>query len=201
MIDINNVKDQEKLLKYAEENPSLISTRRKDNLVKFSYTQETQNKKIWNEFTTISRGLIINEQTHQVVAHPFNKFFNEFEYKEMEIVIPLEMSYWVTEKIDGTLIIPFEYKGKWNFSTRGEFDNAYVRKARDIALFDSLEKHFTYMFELIGPSYVDLSDKGFLVTKYEKDDLILVGMRDHRTGKLVSPPDVVSYAQKNGSTL
>jgi RNA ligase len=184
--------DVEALLKYANANRKMISVVTYGNLVKLNYTQECQNKKIWNEHTLISRGIIVNKETNQVEQHPFNKFFNEFEYLAMGTHIPFGLKYWVTEKLDGVLIVPYRVDGELRFSTRGSFANEYIDKATEIAPFTDLPvDQYTFMFELISPSY---SQATFLVTKYDHDALVLVGARNNQTDLLLSPPEVIALA-------
>jgi L-rhamnose mutarotase len=51
------------------------------------------------------------------------------------------------------------------------------------------------MFELISPEY---SQGGFLITKYETEELILVGMRDNLTDRLLKPPEIIAFARQYG---
>jgi RNA ligase len=188
LIDIDN------LLGYAATHLKEIRISRMDHLVKLNYSKYTQKHKIWNICTAVSRGIIIDTRSNNIIAYPFNKFFNKFEYDNKDIPIPLDLSYWVTTKYDGVLIIPFYHNDTLKFSTRGSFDNKYIAKAERIATFDSLPNKYSFMFELISPKY---QKEGFLVTKYKTDSLVLIGIRDLQTKKLLLPPDVIDFAEKN----
>ena len=63
------------------------------------------------------RGLILNSQDNwNVIAYPFNRFFNEGEFH----ADPIDWnSARVQEKVDGTLIIMYWYDGEWQIATRG----------------------------------------------------------------------------------
>jgi RNA ligase len=199
MIDVIDIYDpvkREEFIKYATHNPRLIRIDRRGSLAKFNYTQKTHSVNIWNKYTVVARGLVIDMERNEVVIHPFNKFFNEFEYKNKSISIPFHLKYWITEKMDGVLIIPYQYKEKIDFSTRGKFENTYIDKARKVATFDTLPEGYTYMFELVSPTFSQHDDLG-LVTNYEKDSLVLIGMRDNETHTLVNPEKVVEFAEKN----
>jgi RNA ligase len=184
------------LIEYAEDHPHLISTKRNKNLLKFNYTQRTHYEKMWNKFTLVSRGIIVDKDRNEIIARPFDKFFNKYEYDNMEIDIPDPKAtpYWITEKLDGVLIIPYLQDEKLKLSTRGSFENKYIDKAYEIMTFDNLPLNdYSFAFELISPSY---SDIGFLVTKYDSEALILIGIRDKRTQRLLSPPELVEMADK-----
>jgi len=186
------------LIRYARRNPKLLRVKQRDSLIKVNYTQRTQAKRIWNPYTVMARGIIINSNTGEIIAYPFRKFFNFFEYKEYGIKLP-KLPYEVTQKCDGVMIIPYPYKETLCLSSRGEFQNDYIKKAEKIQYFDWLDlENYTFMFELISPSYSKLQNKsGFLVTKYDTEDLILVGMRENQTNALLMPTEVIQYAQKN----
>jgi hypothetical protein len=66
------------------------------------------------------RGLILNSADNwNVVAYPFNRFFNGGEFQADKI-------NWekakVQEKLDGSLIIMYYYDNKWQIATRGSPD-------------------------------------------------------------------------------
>ena len=139
-----------KLIDYAKTNPKLIKIYSMGKLLKLNYTTHCMYKGVWNEYTTFSRGIIIDSDTYELIANPFPKFFNEFEYKNKNIRIPYELPYWITEKLDGVLIIPFNYKNKLYFSSRGSFNNEYIEKAEKIAPFDELPEKFTFMLDYLA---------------------------------------------------
>ena len=70
------------------------------DLVLFNYTAKAQYAGRWNFFERVSRGLILNWRTGEVVARPFDKFFNLGEPRG-----PLFQGgiISVTEKKDGSL--------------------------------------------------------------------------------------------------
>lgn len=189
-----NIKVSE-LINYANENPELISMEKKGQLVKLNYTKHTQYHEIWNKYTIVSRGIIIDTRNNQIIAHPIDKFYNDFELEKKHIEIPYRLKYWITEKLDGIMIVPYrDDDGDLKFSTRGVFDNEFTEKAYKIATFKDLPlEEYSFIFELISPEY---STGAFLVTRYEKDALVLVGVRDKVTDELLTPLEVVKIANK-----
>ena len=68
----------------------------------YNYTNKTQWEKHWNDWTLRCRGLIMDEK-YNIIARPFEKFFN---LGEIDHDIP-NLPFEVTEKMDGSLIIWF----------------------------------------------------------------------------------------------
>lgn len=113
----------------------------KDDLLLFSYTDKAQYAGRWNPFERMSRGLIINRVTGEIVARPFDKFFNWGErgqVTDMPIVS-------VTEKVDGSLVISRrDESGNIVFSTRGSFDSEQARWATKWLHQSYASSHFQY---------------------------------------------------------
>jgi hypothetical protein len=88
------------------------------NLVLFKYDQieSPMGERICQE----ARGIILDESDNwRVVGRAYDKFFNFGEGHAAEID-------WVTarvqEKVDGSLIMVYEYNGHWNIATTGSAD-------------------------------------------------------------------------------
>lgn len=136
----------ETLNRYHEEGWLIKQTHPTLPLTIWNYSQKTQYEGYWDEVTISCRGLVTDEKG-TIVARPFKKFFNMEEGKHR----PTE-KYDVYEKLDGSCIICFNYKGQWIFASRGSFTSDQAQMAREIAKrhsLDSLDKNYTYMFEII----------------------------------------------------
>ncbi|MBI4673744.1 MAG: hypothetical protein HY741_19010 [Chloroflexi bacterium] len=74
-----------------------VAVRRDGDLLLFDYTAKAQYAARWNFFERVSRGLVVNARTGEIVARPFDKFFNWFEggRKAHGHIVN------VTEKVDG----------------------------------------------------------------------------------------------------
>lgn len=181
------------LVDYAIKHPQLILIDKKDDLMKLNYTKKTIYNNLWNQYTIVCRGIIIDATNYEIIAYPFDKFFNAWEYKQRKVNIPYHLNYWVTEKLDGVLIIPYQYKDRLAFSSRGKFDSEYSKYAKKIATFDNLPlEDYTFIFELISPKF---SRGNFLVIEYEKADLVLIGVRNKKKNLLLTPPEVIKIAE------
>src|SRR5690349_16609824 len=71
----------------------------------FNYSEKTQYERMWNPVTRTCRGLIINDETGEIVARPFPKFFNYGEpaTEGLDTSGPA----CTTDKMDGSLGIMY----------------------------------------------------------------------------------------------
>ena len=135
------------------------------------------------------RGIIIDLKNMKVVCFPFNKFGNYTEYYADNIDWNTAR---VQEKIDGSIVKLYYYKGKWRWATNGMIDAedaqtqsiiyknylALIESAsnyKNIPLCD-LNEDFTFMFELVSP-------ENRVVVGYNETMLYHIGTRNNLTGK------------------
>lgn len=142
----------------------------------WNYTQTTQFERNWDEITLQCRGLVTDDEGN-IVARPFKKFFNieEGEHKPTN-------DFSVYEKMDGSCIILFYYKGEWVVASRGSFTSeqalaaAYLLTTKyDISEFHELTE-YTLMLELTAPWNRIVVDYG------NEEKLTLLGMIETDTG-------------------
>jgi len=140
----------------------------------YNYSRETQYGGKWDDITSKCRGLVLDNEGN-VVAKSFDKFFNLEEHKPEDI--PME-SFDVYDKLDGSLIILFNYNGEWIFVSKGSFtsDQSILAKKifGELYSYNDLSVDYVYLFELIGPS-------NRIVVEYPEDNLILLAI-NHRVG-------------------
>ena len=175
------------------------------NLIQFSYDQIESPKD--HPIVRECRGIILDSCNNwNVVAYPFNRFFNYGEGYADEID-------WTTarvqEKVDGSLIIMYHYDDKWHVATRGSIDASgtvgdwkkvgtdqpwtfkdLFWAAANFWLTDRLEKldhlnDFTLMFELTSPLNRIVCDYTKMDIKDALDGmgsrLTLIGVRHNNT--------------------
>lgn len=119
----------------------------------YNYTEETQFRKRWNKVTLACRGLIINTVTREVVARPWEKFFN---FGEMNNRIDSYAPVEVTDKLDGSLGILYRQPdGKLAIATRGSFASDQAVEANKIwsESYSHLDipNDYTFLFEILVP--------------------------------------------------
>lgn len=151
----------------------------------YNYTERAQFSKKWNKATTLSRGLIVNRETGEIVARPFPKFFN---YGELPVhqKLSLEEPVVVTDKMDGSLgILYWDLHNNLAIATRGSFASDQALHATEL-----LRRKYpafaprhgvTYLFEIVYP-------ENRIVVNYQGlDDLVLLGAVDIRSGSVFGP--------------
>ena len=169
------------------------------DLVLFSYSEHAQFEGRWNWFEIVSRGLILNWRTGEIVARPFDKFFN---YGEGGRVSAAEIVS-ATEKLDGSLGILYrvEEEGiqRVKIATRGAFMSVQALWATewlnahvDVAL---IPNEYTLLFEIIYP------DNRIVVNYGERAELVLIGIRNRFTGSELSTPELRMWATTLGLSM
>jgi hypothetical protein len=153
------------------------------------------------------RGLYLELNTWDVVARAFDKFFNSVEGGGQKV---LEIFDWnsamANNKIDGTMINCYNYKGKWYTGTRssatatgscGSLDisfndliNATLKEMNfDLNILDNTK---CYTFELTSPL-------NRVVVPYEDYRLTWIGCRDMINGEeldIETLPDITAKKVK-----
>lgn len=133
----------------------------------------------WNYFETVSRGLIINRVTGEIVARPLDKFFNWMERgrKASGHIVT------VTEKVDGSMGVLYRQNGQYKIATRGSFDSEQAIWATEYLkanyLLDGLNDELTLIFEIIYP------DNRVVVDYGDRSDLVLLAVRNRFTGEVL----------------
>lgn len=144
------------------------------------YTRECNYEKIWNDTTTKCRGIIVDGNDN-IIARPFQKFYNYEEYDDPSI-IPDE-KFEVYEKLDGSLGILYWINDVPFISTKGSFTSDQALHATGLLhtkykdKWNMIDRTKTYLFEIIYPG--DLN----CVSYNDIDDIFLLAIIDIETGK------------------
>lgn len=162
-------------------------------LVIFTYKTKATYDNRWNWFERVSRGLIMNARTGEVVARPFDKFWNYHEREGFDDKTVID----VRDKMDGSLGILYRLNGEYRVATKGSFDSEQALWAtqwlRDMNVpLDGLSSDLTLLFEIIYPGNRIVVDYGRM------ESLVLLAVRDRRTGAEKSPEDVDRLARVLG---
>lgn len=143
----------------------------------YNYTEKTQFENYWTPETTQCRGLITDDSGN-IVARPFAKFFNIEQHKGSLPVEPFD----VYEKLDGSLGILYFYNNAPYIATKGSFTSRQAIEANNMlhSIYkDSvplLDKKLTYLFEIIYPS------NRIVVNYGDHQSLTLLGVVDIESG-------------------
>ncbi len=147
---------------------------RHSNLGQFTYMVPCWDEAIPKE----CRGIVLNvDDDYEIVARPFDKFFNYGESYAAEIDWD---SAVVQEKLDGTLIILYHYAGEWNVATKGslsatDFQDRVWAIMPNFVDLSSLDPDYTYMLEFTSPD-------NRIIVEYSRPELTLIGIRHTREG-------------------
>lgn len=156
------------LNKYYEEGWLIKQTHPTLPLTIWNYSQQTQYEGKWDEITLQCRGIVTMNETGEVVARPFRKFFNIEESKHTPV-----NQYDVYKKMDGSLIIGFYFQGSWIFASRGSFTSDQARAASKLFYkeYNSVGMNLdtTYLFEFTAPWNRIVVDYG------DRENLTLLG--------------------------
>jgi len=95
-------------------------------------------------------GLILDNDNN-IVARPFEKFFNFGEVEEHKNLLEKTPKY-ILEKLDGSLGILFYYNNEWLITTRGSFDSEQAIEAKKMLSqykLKYLNIEYTYLVEIV----------------------------------------------------
>lgn len=182
---LDSLEDLQDLVRQGEMNWTQygdVATKTKDGLILFNYTLGATMSHRWNWFERVSRGLILHQQTGEVVGRGFDKFFNYGEqYDGIPIPRDTEVQL-ITEKMDGSLGILYRpLKGGYAIATRGAFDSDQAQWATaHLAQFHPLDAvlppECSLLFEIIYPENRIVVDYG------DQKMLVLLAARNIHTG-------------------
>lgn len=201
---INSINDIIDLVVSGEQNWSqygCVKVVEQDDLLLFNYTNEAQYSNNWNAFERLSRGLIINLDG-EVIARPFEKFFNYGQVVNNALCVPHDKSHLVNvfEKLDGSLGILYRQDGYHKIATRGSFDSEQAQRAtaylNKFFYVDEIPSNWTLLFEIIYP-------ENRIVVDYGNDErLVLLGIVNRLTGEeLPFYPTVYEFGNYMGFDL
>ena len=165
-----------------------VTRRDNGNLALFDYNNHCQFSRYWNDFTLMSRGIILDLEKKCVVALPMPKFFNLGEDGFRLDQLP-DHPYTVWPKVDGSCIIVYHYGGKWRCSTRGSFDSEQALWAQEILDNNNtnrFDENLTYVFELIHP-------RNQIVVKYDGLTCLMLLTAFNRNTFMEQPYNEISY--------
>jgi RNA ligase len=143
------------------------------------------------------RGIIFDAEG-KLMSRPFHKFFNVGEREETQLhALDMLRPHVIMEKMDGSMIRPIRVNGEVRLATKmGVTDTsiaaerlmtAELRDNLDIALLAGL----TPLFEFIAPD-------NRIVIEYDREELVLLAIRDNKPGRYLSNKELVGFAKTFG---
>jgi RNA ligase len=163
-----------------------------ENLYLFSY--HFVDPKVFEQYSIAKelRGIVFDDKGN-VVLRPFPKFFN---YGEPACNVKPDDIAVSNEKYDGSLVSAGWHNDSLIVASKGSLKSWVVEKAKPFISqhenYLNLIQDFkgkTVMFELLDPHNP-------IVIHYPKLQLILIGIRDNKTGKLTHPRELVEIGKQ-----
>lgn len=170
-----------------------LSSSVREHLILFSYTTKCVYERHWDPITIMARGLILDQNTGEIVARPFPKFFNLEEVPETSFTrLPLEPPE-ITEKLDGSLGILYWLHGTPFIATKGSFHSTQAQWASRFLerknIHARLPKNVTLLFEIIYP------ENRVVVNYGNRQSLVLLGAIDTQNAQEWSYSQLVALAK------
>lgn len=157
----------------------------------YCYTNKAVIEQMWNDVTMKCRGLIVNWDTKEILARPFDKFFNYGESSQKIQLFP-DDDVLVYDKVDGSLGILYRRPdGHIAIATKGSFTSEQAIKATQM-IRRHMTTHFrenerTWMFEIIYPGNRIVLDYG------DFEGLVLLGARNIEEGDEWLPEELLDW--------
>lgn len=163
------------------------------------YDRECQYSKLWDDITTICRGIIVDDE-YNILYRPFSKFFNYEEiidvnntneflqqtHSQLINNIKENVPFKITEKLDGSCGILYFIDDIPFITTMKSFDSKQAIEGTKILneIYPSLSKNdinesITYIFEII------YKENRIVCDYTDMRNLILIGQIETDTGKEV----------------
>ena len=175
-----------------------VNITRNGSLALFNYSKECQYNHLWDNFTVMARGLILDMEDESIVALPFPKFFNSSE-KEGASVVKFDAPFDAFTKMDGSLGIVYKHNDSWHVATRGSFSSDQAVWAENwlnnnIDTF-MLDPNVSYLCEII---YAD----NRIVINYPFEGLVMLGAYNNVSGvELDYDIDLVPLCERVGMRI
>jgi len=184
-----NLKEIEKLV---EQYKSIFYKRENDIFVLFKYRYYAPEIYLENPKLRELRGIIFNKHTGEIVQRPFHKFFN---HDEPNCTIDYTTNAMETEKYDGSMIASTIYNDELFVSTTGNLKSSIAEMGRNFIInhnnyVDIIKdfENYTVLFEYITP-------KNRIVIDYKKENMILLAIRNKKTGKYLSTYEIMELGE------
>lgn len=172
-------------------------------VIQLDYTTRIGNK--WNALSEISRGVVLDYETGELLSLPYHKFFNVNERDGSRLSeFDLSDRVYVMEKLDGNMVHAFkDGDGRVYYGTRSKVtDSLHTDVAREWMernvnaeyLIGLLDAGYTPLFELLfetGHEYA-------LKVSYGARELRLTAVRSRETGEYVMPEELAGIANGLG---
>lgn len=162
----------------------------------YTYGRETVHDSHWDAVTMKCRGIVVNRDTEEIVARPFEKFFNfgstEVPGLTSEDVEAMDEQPVIWEKVDGFLCTMYWWEGKAYIASKGSFTSPHAKWASHqldtVVNTNAFPPGYTAVFEGICSSLRIVVDYG------KNEELVLLALVNNETGMELNPKLLEMYA-------
>lgn len=169
----------------------------KDGLVILNYDHAAVYGKLWDEYTTTARGLILDAESGECIARTWPKFWNLNEVSSTKFVNLPDLPFTAQEKMDGYLGIHYHWMGQHHIATRGSFNSEMAQWGEAWFKLNvqplAMDSRYTYLFEIIYNRKIVIS--------YDFEGLVLLGAIEKETGREMEHDRLSSEAAFMGVRL
>lgn len=181
-----------------------VVTARRHNtlpLTIYCYGKKAVFDQIWDDVTTKTRGLIVDD-SGEIIARPYEKFFSVDQFPALlSEAESIESQYGpptITEKVNGCLGIFWKYGIHWGIASKGSFHSPHAEFATKW-----MEQHIEELFPLVFPEgytpvfEIICQEVQPHVIKYPKDGLVLLSFVNIETGEELDDTAMHGYGSSN----
>ena len=178
-------------------------------LAMLTYGREAVHTNTWDSVICKCRGLIYNTETMEIIARPFEKFWNlgtagmpETDPKnffDTESGPLLDPEVW--EKMDGFLATLYEYNGESYIASKGSFHSPHAKWATAwyrANVGSITEPNQSYWPEGYTPVFEGICSSLRIVVGYEFEGLVLLALINKETGEELNQTSMQTWAERNG---
>lgn len=196
---IDNIKQ---VLSVIKDNPAFIVKEKGwYTVIDYLYMSD---KLFHNPIERECRGIKFCTKTGRVLARPYHKFHNLGERESFSTdKVDLRQPHYVLDKLDGSMVHTCASElGIYLMTRMGHTEVAQqaekfleANQIKYANLFNTLGvDNYTYIFEYVGPS-------NKIVLNYDKEDLILTGIRHNNNGTYLFYDELAKLAKAFGISL
>ena len=164
----------------------------------YNYTRATVHENKWDAVTSKCRGIIVNRDTGEIVARPFEKFQNYGSTTPVgeSQAIPIGQPV-VWEKMDGFMCTLYRYANKDYIASKGSFHSIHAKWATA-----QIRAKFGDRLPLLGGKTLVFEglhrDLRIVIDYKERQELVLLAVIDNETGEEYSTESLESVATELG---
>lgn len=194
--------DTKKLLDHIQHGIVQVNFHPTLPLALYTYTRKCIYDNLWDDVTRKTRGLIVDVETNEIIARPFEKFFSIGQDVDNDIAVAeIDEKYGppvIQGKVNGSLGIFWRYGIHWGIATKGSFTSDHAKWATKW-----LEDHIEHRGKLVFPEGYTPVFEIICQTiqehpiKYENDGLVLLALINKETGEELDQDGLSQYAVKN----